>query len=131
MRRVSKIGRMEAEILRFIAEHQPITVREVAEHFAQTKGYARTTVLTVMERLRRKGYLKRKKVDNAYQYSLSQPKTTLFQSLVRDFVQSILGGSISPFVAYLSQEAKLSDEELQELRRIISELEERKSRTTN
>jgi len=122
---------MEAEILRFIAEHQPIAVREVAEHFAQTKGYARTTVLTVMERLRRKGYLKRKKVDNSYQYSLSQPKTTLFQSLVRDFVQSILGGSISPFVAYLSQEAKLSDEELQELRRIISELEERKSRTTN
>lgn len=126
MRRVSRVGRMEAEILRFVTEHHPVTVREVAEYFAQTKGYARTTVLTVMERLRKKGYLKRKKVGNTYQYSPSQPKTTLFQSLVRDFVQSVLGGSIAPFVAYLSQEAKLSDEELKELRQLVLELEERK-----
>ncbi|MCS7186197.1 MAG: BlaI/MecI/CopY family transcriptional regulator [Armatimonadetes bacterium] len=126
MRRVPRVGRMEAEILRFVTEHHPVTVREVAEYFAQTKGYARTTVLTVMERLRKKGYLKRKKVGNTYQYSPSQPKTALFQSLVRDFVQSVLGGSIAPFVAYLSQEAKLSDEELRELRQLVLELEERK-----
>lgn len=126
MKRMPKIGRAEAEILRFIAEHHPITVREVSDYFAQTRGYARTTVSTVMERLRQKGFLKRKKISNVYQYSPSLPKTTLLQSLVRDFVQSVLGGSIAPFVAYLSQEAKLSEEELQELRQIVSELEERK-----
>lgn len=131
MKRMPKVGRMEAEILRFIAEHQPITVREVAEHFAQTKGYARTTILTVMERLRRKGYLKRKKMGNTYHYSLSQPKNSLLRALIHDFVQSVLGGSIAPFVTYLAQEAELSDEEIEELRRLVSDLEERKKQTTS
>lgn len=126
MRRLPNIGRMELEILQFIADRHPVTVREVAEHFAYTKGYARTTVLTVMERLRQKGYLTRKKVGSTYQYSPSQPKTALLQALVRDFVQGVLGGSLSPFMAYLAQEAELSDEELQELQRLVQELDARR-----
>lgn len=127
MKRLPRIGRMEMEILRFVADRHPVTVREVAEHFAREKGYARTTVLTVMERLRRKGYLTRKKVGGTYQYSPRQPKMSLLQALVRDFVQSVLGGSLSPFIAYLVQEAKLSDEELRELQRLVRDLETRRS----
>lgn len=128
MKRVPRIGRMEMEVLRFIADRHPVTVREVAEHFAQEKGYARTTVLTVMERLRRKGYLTRKKVGSTYQYSPRQPKMSILQALVRDFVQSVLGGSLSPFIAYLVQEAELSDEELRELQRLVRDLETRHSK---
>lgn len=126
MRRLPSIGRVELEILQFIADHHPITVREVAEHFARVKGYARTTVLTIMERLRRKGYLTRRKVGNAYLYSPKQPKADLLQTLVHDFVQRVLGGSVSPFIAYLSQEAELSEDELQELQRLVKELDTRR-----
>ena len=45
------------------------------------------------------------------------------QGLVRDFVQKALGGSVSPFVAYLSREAKLSEEEREELKKIVRELD--------
>ena len=45
----------------FVGDHHPISVGEVAEHFANTTGQARTTVLTTMERLRRKGHLSRKR----------------------------------------------------------------------
>lgn len=126
MRRLPSIGRVELEILQFVADHNPVTVREVAEHFARVKGYARTTVLTIMERLRRKGYLTRRKVGSTYLYSTSQPKSVLLQTLVDDFVQRVLGGSISPFIVYLSQEAELSDDELQELRRLVKELDTRR-----
>jgi len=130
MKRLAKIGRMEMEVLRFISDHSPVTVREVAEHFAKSKGYARTTILTVMERLRRKGYLTRKKVGGTYQYFPHQPKTVLMQSLVRDFVESILGGSVLPFIAYLTQEVELSDEELQELKKLVQGLGERSQEPT-
>ncbi len=126
MRRLPNIGRVELEILQFIADHNPVTVREVAEHFARVKGYARTTVLTMMERLRRKGYLTRRKVGNTYLYSPSQPKAVLLQTFVHDFVQRVLGGSISPFIVYLSQEAELSEDELQELQRLVKELDTRR-----
>jgi predicted transcriptional regulator len=126
MRRLAKVGRMELEVLRFIADHSPVTVRDVAEHFAKSKGYARTTILTVMERLRQKGYLTRKKVGGTYQYFPRQPKMAIMQSLVRDFVQNVLGGSILPFIAYLTQEVELSDEELRELQKLVQELDARR-----
>lgn len=123
MRRLPRLGRMEADILRYIADHYPVTVRGVAEHFAKEKGYARTTVLTVMERLRQKGYLTRKRVGSAYQYSPIRPKENLLRALVQDFIQSVLGGSLSPFMAYLAHNAELSEEEFRELRRLVRELD--------
>ncbi len=59
------LGRLELDVLQYIADHHPISVREVAAHFAATSGQARTTLLTVMERLRAKGYLKRRKAAGA------------------------------------------------------------------
>ena len=120
--RPSTIGQAELEILHYIADHQPVTVREVADHIANTKGHARTTVLTVMDRLRQKGYLTRKKVGGVYQYSPRVPKSELLQSLVREFVEKSLGGSLQPFVAYLAQEANVTDEQLAELKRLVREL---------
>ncbi len=61
------IGRAEMDILRYITDHHPVTVRQVADHVSETKGLVRTTVLNVMERLRQKGYLARKKADGVFQ----------------------------------------------------------------
>ena len=126
MLRQSKIGPAELEVLQYISDHHPATVSEVAEHFATTKGHARTTVQTVMERLHKKGFLVRKKVGGAYLYSPRMPKKELLQSLVRDFVEQALGGSLEPFAAYLSERADLSEEELSELERLLSEMDRRR-----
>src|SRR4051812_25576625 len=92
------IGRAELEILRYVSDHHPVTVRDVADHVSATKGHGRTTVLNVMARLCRKGYLTRGKVDGVYRYSPRVPKKDLLRTLVRDFVERALGGSLSPFV---------------------------------
>ena len=113
----------EWEVLQYVIEHHPITVREVAAQFAQTHGHARTTVLTMMERLREKGYLTRRKVGGVNRYSPSEPKPDLLQGLVRDFVQKALGGSVSPFVAYLGKEARLTPSELDALKQLVQEWE--------
>ena len=82
----------------------------------------RTTILNVMERLRSKGFLARKKIDGVFHYEPRVAKADLLRSLVRDFVEKTLGGSVSPFVAYLSRDARISDEELEELRAIVKDL---------
>lgn len=117
------IGQGELEVLQFIHDHHPATVRQVADHFAQSKGHVRTTVLNVMERLRKKGFLVRKKLGGSYQYSPKERKADFCNSMVGEFVQRALGGSVSPFVAYLVREAVLSKEEIQELKRLVAELD--------
>lgn len=117
-----KVGRAELEILHFVQDHHPLSVRDVADHFAETHGHVRTTILNVMERLRKKGFLTRKKAGGIYQYEPRVGKAELLRSLVGDFVEKTLGGSLSPFVAYLARDAKLSEAELSELRDAVSEL---------
>ncbi len=120
------IGRAEMEILRYISDHHPVSVREVADHVSATKGQVRATALNVMERLREKGYLKRRKAGGIFQYSPSVPRAELLRSLVREFVNRSLGGSLSPFVAYLTEEGKLSAGELAELRTLVQEMDREK-----
>jgi predicted transcriptional regulator len=122
------IGREEMQVLRFVADNQPVSVREVADHLAIASGKARTTVLTVMERLRAKGYLVRRKKGGIYRYSPKRSQAEVLRSLVADFVRQALGGSVSPFVAYLAEDADLDDEQVQELGRLVAELESRRGR---
>lgn len=118
------IGRAEMDVLRYISDRHPVSVREVAEHLAATKGHTRTTALNIMERLREKGYLIRRKVEGVYVYSPAQTKGQLLQGVVRDFVQGMLGGSLEPFVAYLAEEGQVNEAELAELKELVRRLEE-------
>jgi predicted transcriptional regulator len=120
------VGDAELEILRYVADHYPATVREVADHAAETKGLARTTVLTVMERLRKKGYLTRRRAGAVYRYSPKLPKGKLLENLTRDFVERVLEGSVSPFMAYLAETENLTGEELDRLKALVSELDARR-----
>ena len=120
MNKPQTLGDQELTLLRYVTDHAPITVREVAEKFGEPHGLARTTILTMMERLRQKNYLTRFKDQSAFQYQPVVAKTELMQSLVKDFVEKSLGGSLSPFVAYLSESKNLSEREMADLRRLVS-----------
>jgi predicted transcriptional regulator len=117
------IGQAELEILRYIQDRHPVTVRQVADHVSQTKGHVRTTVLNVMARLVRKRYLVRRKQDGVYHYAPRVPAGQLLRNLVSDFVDKSLGGSPSPFVAYLAEDARLSPDDVERLRRLVRQLE--------
>ena len=125
MGRKPSLGRGESEVFRYVAEHCPITVREAAAHFAETKGHTKTTVLNVMERLRDKGFLMRESVDGLYRYSPSRPTAGMMRDLVKDFVDEMLGGSLEPFAAYLAEKPKVTPVEIARLRETISLLEDK------
>ncbi|HEV3298154.1 MAG TPA: BlaI/MecI/CopY family transcriptional regulator [Planctomycetaceae bacterium] len=122
------LGHLELSVLLYIADRHPITVREVAAHFAETSGQARTTLLTVMEHLRAKGYLKRRKSVGAHRYTATLSKADLLQQLVGNFVDDVLAGSVSPFVAYLSRSAQLSADEIRKLEILVKRIESRETK---
>jgi len=117
------LGDQQLELLRYVTDNAPITVGEMAKVYGTPRGLARTTILTVMERLRTKGYLSRKKVDGVFQYSPRIDHDDLLKGLVGEFVQRSLGGSLAPFVTYLADSGKLSVREVSELRRMVESLE--------
>ncbi len=119
------LGRVQLEVLQYVADHHPVRVGEVADHFARTAGKARTTILTVMEKLREKGYLVRKKRKGTFHYSPRLAKSDFMASVVQRFVEESLGGSVSPFITYLAKSGKLSKSEMARLKNLVRDLETR------
>jgi predicted transcriptional regulator len=120
------LGEQELEVLRFVTDRAPVGARDVVEHFAEAHGLARTTVLTMMERLRKKGYLTRKRRGGVFIYSPAVAQGEVLYGLVRHFVEKTLGGAASPVVAYLTKTRHLSDEDAAEIQRLLDELKAQK-----
>lgn len=124
MKHPLNLGLAEMDVLRFVAENAPVTVRTAADHLADTKGQVRTTVLNSMERLREKGFLRRRKVGGVFQYWPVEGKGALFQRLLKGFVEAAFGGTSAPLVTYLAESGQVTDQELEVLRRCAERLEE-------
>lgn len=64
------LGELEAVIMdRLWSRGEPATVREVLTDLRQHREIAYTTVLTVMDNLYRKGFLRREPAGRAYRYA--------------------------------------------------------------
>lgn len=123
------IGDQELALLRYVAEEGRVSVGQVAEGFGAPRGLARSTVLTMMERLRQKGHLDREPADGVYRYFSPLPSGEVMRGAVRSFVEKTLSGSVSPFVAYLTETAEVSsvsDSELAELEELVARLKSKR-----
>jgi predicted transcriptional regulator len=116
------IGDQELALLKHVAETGLVSVAQVAEGFGAPRGLARSTVLTMMQRLHQKGHLKREPVDGVFHYRAASSPGELLQGAVRSFVEKTLAGSVSPFVSYLTERSEVSDDELAELERLVDRL---------
>ena len=117
------MGEQELGLLRHVADCGGATVGEVAETFGAARGLARSTVLTMMERLRRKRYLVRRLDGGVYRYRTRRSSAELLRGAVQRFVERNLDGSVAPFLAYLSDSPRLSDAELRELEDVVAKLQ--------
>jgi predicted transcriptional regulator len=120
------IGDQELALLQYVAEHNHASVGEVAAGFGEPRGLARSTVLTMMERLRSKAFLHRRQVDGMYRYSPATRPGEVMRSAVGQFVKNTLSGSVSPFVAWMSERAEVSETELAELEALVAQLQSRR-----
>jgi predicted transcriptional regulator len=124
--RKRSIGDQELALLQHLDENGAASVGEVAVSFGEPRGLARSTVLTMMERLRDKGFLKRKQLRGMFRYSIATGPGEAMRSAVGSFVEKTLSGSVSPFVAWMSERAEVSDDELAELEALVSQLQSRR-----
>jgi predicted transcriptional regulator len=120
--RKASLGEQELELLRYVTEYAPVTVSEVVEGYGEQTRLSRSTIKTMMERLHKKGFLARELEDGSFHYVSAMPKSDLLQSLVSNFVEKTLAGSLSPFIAYLAKGKEVSDQEFAELEELVAKL---------
>jgi len=63
------LGDLEVQVMQCIwARREPVTVRDVLDDLRKGRPLAYTTVMTVMDNLRKKGWLQRHQAGRAYRY---------------------------------------------------------------
>jgi predicted transcriptional regulator len=113
----------ELEIMKVIWELQTATVREVYETLLRQRKIAYTTVMTMMNILEEKGYLRKQAGEKAYFYRPSQPKGKVIKAMVQEFVGRVFNGSAQSLLVQLVKDRHLSPKDLEEITRQIKEAE--------
>jgi len=111
----------ELEIMKVVWDLQTATVRDVYEVLLRRRKIAYTTVMTMMNVLETKKYLKKRAQDRAYVYQSTRPRSQVIKAMVREFVNRVFNGAAEPLLVQLIKDRRLSKKELEELVRTIEE----------
>lgn len=104
--------------MKIVWRHETVTVRDVYEELLKARKVAYTTVMTMMNILEDKKYLKKKQVDRAYVYCPAQPERQVVGAMVKDFINRVFNGSAEPLLVHLVEDQHLTAEELEEIARL-------------
>lgn len=93
MRASAASGDLEREVMaRLWDAGAPQTVRDVHEHLARARPLAYTTVMTVLDRLAKKGVVVRETADRAYRYTPAQTRAEVTAALMLDALGGVPDG---------------------------------------
>jgi predicted transcriptional regulator len=120
----ASLGDQELELLRYIAQHGPLSVGQALEGYGKPRGLSRSTINTTIERIYKKGYLTRSLESGVFHYAALAPQKVL-DNVVEQFIERTLGGSLAPFVSYFTRKSRLTAEERAELERFVEKLNRR------
>jgi BlaI family transcriptional regulator, penicillinase repressor len=113
----------ELEILQVLWERGPSTVREVHEALSGKRPMGYTSVLKLMQIMTAKGTLRRNEEQRAHVYEAIEPAEKTKRQLALDVLQRVFEGSASDLMMHALAGRKASKEEIEEMRRMLSEYE--------
>src|SRR5512139_118127 len=113
----------ELEIMKIVWQKREAKVRDVYETLLQRRKVAYTTVMTMMRILEAKGHLKKRREEKAYVYCPTRPEGVVMRSMVHEFINRVFDGSAQPMLVHLLKDRRLTEEEIEDLARLIKESE--------
>src|SRR3954451_23856798 len=102
------LGDLERDIMAQLwAAPEPLTVRQVCDRLSRERDLAYTTVMTVLDRLAKKGVVTQQRADRAYRYAPAQTRAEMTASVMLDALNATgdQDAALAYFVGQLPPEA--------------------------
>jgi predicted transcriptional regulator len=116
----------ELEIMKIIWRLKTATVRDVYEAILERRKVAYTTVMTMMNVLEKKKYLKKRLADRAYVYQVTRSQDQVIRAMVKEFINRVFDGAAEPLLMRLVKDRHLSGKEFEKISKMIRESKEGK-----
>ena len=120
-RRPAGLSETQTEIMREVWAGGEVTVTQVCEALNHKRPLARNTVHTLMGRLARRGWLKRRLEGHRHYYSARSSRAATLRNLVNRMMDTAFGGSVEGMVVALLRGRRLTAEEAERIRKLIDE----------
>jgi predicted transcriptional regulator len=116
---VHGLGSLQGEVMEFIWRSGEATVAQILEAISHRRQITYTTVLSAVQKLERKSWLKHRSEGRAYVYSATRAREEVGGRTLRELLRTAFSGDPRLLLASLLDDARLTDSELKELRNLI------------
>jgi len=117
----------EWTILQKVWDLEPCAAPTVQESLEDEKGWAYTTVKTMMDRMVKKGLLKTEKIRNLYLYSSGVTQAQARKSEITRTLKRAFDGTFTPMMQFLIENDQLSEPEYRRLEQLIKKRRRKKT----
>jgi BlaI family penicillinase repressor len=119
MNKVPKISESEWLVMNVIWDENPITSNRVVEVLSGSTPWKPKTIKTLLSRLVKKGAVGHENEGRGYLYYPLIEETVLVKAESRSFLKRVFRGAIKPMIATMVESEDLSEEEIEELKRLL------------
>ena len=124
MPRRSPVSDAELEVLKVLWAAGPATVRDVGAALRKRRRrLAYNTVLTLLSRLRDKGYVAADRRDTAHLFRAVVTRDEMLGSTLTALADRVCDGTASPLVHALVRGKRFSASEIEQFRKLLDDLE--------
>jgi BlaI family penicillinase repressor len=109
----------EWAILQVVWQREPCAAPTVQEVLQEQKGWAYTTVKTLMDRMVHKGLLRTERVRNLYLYRAAVTRAQAQRNELLRTARRAFNGALTPMMQFLLESEKLSEEDYQYLEHLL------------
>ena len=113
------LGDLESPVIRAVWDSPDCSARQVLESFSGRRSLAYTTIVTVLDRLYKKGFLKRRKEGKAFLYSPRLTREEFNQAVTHDVLAGLLKERSRPTLATFVELVATDESLLERLEELV------------
>ena len=109
----------ELEVMRSLWTKSPLKVSDILDCINRTPKPAYTSILTLVQTMEKKGYIKHQKIGKAFSYMPVLKQNKFLFSEVKRVAKRLFGGSPGKLVLNLVENEHLSEDEIKALKLLL------------
>ncbi len=118
--RKPELSRLEVAVMNVVWDLGECSSAEVIEAFPEDRPLAPTTIRTVLANLRKKGFLEPvPTIERGFRLKATVDRASIARRSLSDLLRNLFEGSPRQAIAHLLNNERISDEDLEEIRRMI------------
>jgi len=122
------ISESESQVMEVLWTRAPQSADEIVAALAPVNNWQEATIKTFLNRLLKKGVIRAEYEGRRYRYFPVLARADWVAAQSRSVLDRLFGGRVAPLVAHFSERQELSRDDIDELRKLIETLDERREK---